>query len=112
MAKVQTEKVTMKELRSAVKVQLENLYQEVGSNKKVTNKDAEFAVKAVGLVLGNALVDGKNAGIHGLGTLELRHRGSRAGRNPQTGASIEIKARKAVAFVPSTALKEAVKENY
>lgn len=110
MAKVQTDKVSMKELRSAVKATLEQLHLEADTKKKITNKDAEFAVKAVAQVLAEALKSGKNAGIHGLGSFELRHRGSRAGRNPQTGEDIEIKARKAVAFVPSTSLKDAVKE--
>lgn len=109
MAKVNTEKVSMKELRSAVKVALEGLHEEANSTKKVTNKDADFAVKAVAQVIFDALKGGKNAGIHGLGTFELRHRSSRMGRNPQTGEGVEITARNAVAFSPSGALKEAVK---
>jgi DNA-binding protein HU-beta len=109
MAKVVTEKISMKELRSAVKEALEKFHVEAESTKKVTNKDAEFAVKAVAQVLFDTLASGKNAGIHGLGTLELRHRGSRLGRNPQTNEQIEISARNAVAFSPSGSLKEAVK---
>lgn len=108
MAKVKTEKVSMKELRQGVKAQLELLNQEAGVAKKVTNKDAEHAVKAVAQVLFDALSNGKNAGIHGLGTLELRERGSRMGRNPQTGDKMEIKARRAVALNPSGLLKDAV----
>ena len=109
MSKVVTEKISMKEFRSAVKVVLEQLNEEAETKKKVTNKDSEFAVKAVAQVLFDTLASGKNAGIHGLGTLELRQRGSRKGRNPQTGEDIVIEARQAVAFNPSGNLKEAVK---
>jgi DNA-binding protein HU-beta len=110
MAKVITEKVTMKELRTQVKAVLEQLNADAETNKKVTNKDAEFAVKAVAQVVADSLANGENVGIHGLGTWELRQRGSRAGRNPQTGEQITIEARKAVAFVPSASVKESVKK--
>lgn len=103
------EKATMKEVRVAVKEVLANLNAEAETGKKVTNKDAEFAVKAVGKVLFDLLASGKNAGIHGLGTLELRHRAERQGRNPQTGEPITIEARTGVGIKPSEALKEAVR---
>ncbi|MCT7694061.1 MAG: HU family DNA-binding protein, partial [Lactobacillus iners] len=45
----------------------------------------------------------------GFGTFEVRERAARKGRNPQTGAEIEIPASKVPAFKPGKALKEAVK---
>lgn len=109
MAKVQTEKVSMKEFRQAIKEELEALHAGVESKKKVTNRDADFTAKAVANVVYGFLVEGKNVGLSGLGTWELRERGSRMGRNPQTGEEIEIEARQAVGFVPSDSLKKAVK---
>lgn len=109
MAKVQTNKLPMKELRKAVKEELEALYQDAEVNKKVTNRDSEFAVKAVANVLIEALVNGNHVGLPNVGTLELRYRGSRMGRNPQTDEKVEIKAHQAVAFVPSGILKNSVK---
>ena len=51
--------------------------------------------------------DGKVT-LVGLGTFAKVHRKARTGRNPQTGATINIKARNAVKFKPGKALKDAV----
>ena len=45
----------------------------------------------------------------GFGNFEVRERAARKGRNPQTGAEIEIPASKVPAFKPGKALKDAVK---
>jgi DNA-binding protein HU-alpha len=44
----------------------------------------------------------------GFGTFVQRHRGARAGKNPQTGAPVTIKASNTVAFKPGKALKDSV----
>jgi len=44
----------------------------------------------------------------GFGTFEVRERAARKGRNPQTGAEIEIAAAKAPAFKAGKDFKEAV----
>jgi DNA-binding protein HU-beta len=46
--------------------------------------------------------------MSGLGTLEVRSRAARTGRNPATGDAIQIKASKKVAFRPAKELKEAL----
>jgi DNA-binding protein HU-beta len=46
--------------------------------------------------------------INGLGTLEVRKREARTGRNPATGEALQIAASKKVAFRPAKELKEAV----
>jgi len=46
--------------------------------------------------------------IVGLGTLQVRNRAARMGRNPATGEQIEIKASKKIAFRSSKELNEAV----
>lgn len=106
MAKANVEKVTVAELKEVVKANLVGLY---GEGEKVTNKDVDFALKAVTQAVVYFLEDGKNVGLNGIGTLELRERSARVGRNPQTGEEIEISARKSVALNPSKTLKEAVK---
>ena len=52
---------------------------------------------------------GDEIALIGFGTFEVRHRAARKGRNPQTGAEIEIPASKVPAFKPGKALKDAVK---
>ena len=44
----------------------------------------------------------------GFGNFEVRERAARKGRNPQTGAEIEIPASKVPAFKPGKALKDLV----
>lgn len=51
---------------------------------------------------------GGKIGLPNFGNFELRSRPARTGRNPQTGAEIEIKASNTVGFKPGKALKEAL----
>ncbi len=58
--------------------------------------------------VGGALKAGDQVSLVGFGTFALRERASRTGRNPQTGATIEIAAAKIPAFKAGKALKDAV----
>ena len=69
---------------------------------------ASAAVDAVLDSITGALVGGDRVQISGFGTFEVRHRAARQGRNPQTGATIQIAASKAPAFKAGKALKDAV----
>lgn len=55
-----------------------------------------------------ALKTGDQVAIAGFGTFSVRDRAARTGRNPQTGATIQIAASRAPAFKPGKALKDAV----
>jgi len=69
------------------------------------------ATRAVDAVFDNialALKREQQANIAGFGSFVVRARAARAGRNPQTGATIEIKAARVPAFKPGKALKDAV----
>jgi DNA-binding protein HU-beta len=55
-----------------------------------------------------ALKEGKTVSLIGFGTFSLKERAARTGRNPQTGAAIEIKASKTPSFKAGKALKDAV----
>ena len=63
---------------------------------------------AVGLIA-DALVRGQKVAISGFGTFEARSRKARIGRNPHTGAPLEIPASRAPAFKPGKPLKEALR---
>ncbi len=67
--------------------------------------DAIFATDGV---IPKALKKGGKVQIAGFGNFEVRKRAARQGRNPQTGATIQIKASKVAAFRPAKALKELV----
>jgi DNA-binding protein HU-beta len=55
-----------------------------------------------------ALKNGENVSLIGFGTFAVKERAARTGRNPQTGATIKIKASKSPSFKAGKALKDAV----
>jgi DNA-binding protein HU-beta len=55
-----------------------------------------------------ALKNGDQVSLVGFGTYSVKHRAARAGRNPQTGAEIQIKAANVPSFKAGKALKDAV----
>ena len=73
-----------------------------------TKKDAQAAVDAVFSSIAQALKNQDAVTIIGFGTFKINKRSARKGRNPQTGAEIEIKAANVPKFVPGKALKDAV----
>ncbi|MGH1358387.1 MAG: HU family DNA-binding protein [Burkholderiaceae bacterium] len=56
----------------------------------------------------NTLKTGDTVTIVGFGTFAVGARAARTGRNPQTGATIKIKAAKVPKFRPGKALKDAL----
>ena len=70
--------------------------------------DANRAVDAVIDCIKGSLAAGKSVGLIGFGTFEVRERSAREGRNPQTGATIKIGAKKVPAFKAGKGLRDAV----
>jgi DNA-binding protein HU-beta len=56
-----------------------------------------------------ALKDGEQVSLVGFGTFSVKERAARTGRNPQTGATIEISASKIPGFKAGKVLRDAVK---
>ena len=74
----------------------------------VSRSTAGEAVDAVFEAVREALVRGEEARIVGFGTFGTRYRPARTGRNPSTGASVEIRASTAPTFRPGKPLRDAV----
>ena len=74
----------------------------------MSKADAGRAVDAVFKRITDALKTGNEAVFVGFGTFKVAQRRARTGRNPQSGAVIEIKAQKTVKFSVGKALKDAV----
>lgn len=62
--------------------------------------DAMFALMAA------ALMRGENVKLTAFGSLQVRSRAERLGRNPRTGTEHRISARQTVVFTPSAQLRE------
>lgn len=74
-----------------------------------TKADAERAVESIIAAVTDYLKKGEEVSIAGLGIFEARTRAGRIGRNPRTGATIQIKAMRVPKFRASKTLKDALK---
>lgn len=74
-----------------------------------TKADAERAVEAMIAAVTDYLKKGEEVSIAGLGIFEAKNRAGRTGRNPRTGATIQIKAMRVPKFRASKTLKDAIK---
>ncbi len=86
-----------------------DLIEYVAKKVNLTNKAAREAVVAVFGGVSDALKKGERVVITGFGTFSVRSRAARKGRNPQTGAAIDIPARKTPGFTAGKALKKVVR---
>lgn len=86
-----------------------DLVNSVAEKSELTKKDAARAVDAVFESIERALSSNDKVQIIGFGNFEVRERAARKGRNPQTGAEIEIAASKVPVFKPGKGLKDAIK---
>lgn len=85
------------------------LIEKVAKKANLTKRAASDAVEAViGLVKDN-LQRGEKTVISGFGTFIVRNRAARRGRNPQTGAPLQIPGKKLPAFVAGKTLKRLIK---
>lgn len=73
-----------------------------------TQREAESAVKAVLATLQDTLAEGKDQAFPGFGAFAVKDRPAKTGRNPTTGAVIQIAAKRVPVFKPGLTLKEAV----
>ena len=80
----------------------------IAAKTGLTKADANRALDATFEVITKALKKGERVPVAGFGTFNVSKRKAREGRNPQTGATVKIPARKAVTFKAGFALKEAV----
>ena len=74
----------------------------------LTKADSGRALDAVLDSVTAALQKGDQVALVGFGTFSVKARAARTGRNPQTGAEIQIAAANVPGFKAGKALKEAV----
>lgn len=69
---------------------------------------AESVLDALGKVVQEELTKGGEITLPGIGKLSVKTKAARTGRNPRTGASINIPEKKVAHFTVAKALKDAV----
>jgi DNA-binding protein HU-beta len=91
-----------------VTVTLRHIAAELAESHDLPKKLAEAVLGDLVTLATAHLQKGDKIRLTGLGILQVRSRPARMGRNPATGASIEIAASKKIAFRPAKELKESV----
>ena len=65
-------------------------------------------VEALLSIMKDTLADGETLKVSGFGSFIVKEKNNRRGRNPQTGETINIDARRVLTFKPSPVLKGAM----
>jgi DNA-binding protein HU-beta len=86
----------------------QELVNHMADSAGITKKDAEAALASFVEGVKGTLKQGNSVTLVGFGTFSTSKRNARQGRNPQTGATIQIKARTVPTFKAGKGLKEAV----
>ncbi|ABK43762.1 histone family protein DNA-binding protein [Magnetococcus marinus MC-1] len=89
-------------------MKMAELKKAVAEKAEMSQSDANQVIKACFEAISDALGNGETVQLPGFGTFSLGERAARTGRNPQTGAEIQIAASKSVKFKAGKALKDSL----
>ena len=85
----------------------EALYRNVGLSKH----ESALMLETVLEQISNALINGKSVKLSSFGTFIPRQKRERIGRNPKTGVSATINARRVISFKASKLMKERIEKS-
>jgi len=86
----------------------QELVSHMAEKSGISKKDAESALAGFVEGIKGSLKGGNSVTLVGFGTFSVSKRAARQGRNPQTGATIQISARNVPVFKAGKGLKETV----
>lgn len=69
-------------------------------------RDVEKIVETIFDEITRALVDGNRVELRGFGAFSVKHRDARTGRNPRTGETVQVEAKRLPFFKAGKALRE------
>ncbi|WP_269471167.1 HU family DNA-binding protein [Thiomicrorhabdus aquaedulcis] len=90
------------------KMNKSELVSAIAEQAGLTKTDAAKALDATVAAITTAMSKGDSVAIIGFGSFKVGERSARTGRNPQTGAEMQIPAAKVPKFTAGKALKDAV----
>jgi integration host factor subunit beta len=85
-----------------------DLIEDVARAVEMSRKDSEVIVETIFESIVKSLRNGDKIEIRGFGSFRTRQRDARVGRNPKTGARVDVPAKKIPYFKPSKDLKDLV----
>lgn len=80
----------------------------LASSGEWNKKEAEQALRALQTALAKSLSETDRLALPGLGVFTVVEKAARKGRNPATGAEIEIPAKKVIRFKPAAELRAVI----
>ena len=75
---------------------------------QITRREAEVVVNNILAAIGDALGRGERVELRGFGSFYTKERDARVGRNPKTGASVQVPAKIVPQFKPGKELRDRV----
>ena len=75
-------------------------------NPHLFHRDVERIISTIFDEISGALADGNRVELRGFGAFSVKHRGSRMGRNPRTGASVHVQEKRIPYFKTGKELRE------
>jgi len=84
------------------------LVEQIAQKADLSRREAESAVDAALKTIEEQLANGGEITLTGFGKFHVAQRGARQGRNPQTGATIQIAAARVPRFSAGSKLKQTV----
>jgi integration host factor subunit beta len=85
-----------------------DLIEEVSTVSRLSKKSSEVVVNTFFASIVASLQRQEKIELRGFGSFKLRHRRARIGRNPKTGARVEVPAKVVPYFKPGKDLRELV----
>jgi len=86
----------------------EDMVKLVAERFEIKTRESKDLVETVINMIKSTLASGEDLKISGFGNFVVNQKKDRKGRNPQTGESITIEARRVITFRPSPVLKNAI----
>ena len=74
----------------------------------LSGRDVELSVKILLEQMSDTLADGRRIEIRGFGSFSLHYRAARRGRNPKTGAKVDLSPKHVPHFKPGKELRDRV----
>ena len=87
-----------------------DIFEKVQEGMGLARKESAEMVEAVFAIMKTTLESGENLKISGFGNFEIKQKKDRRGRNPATGETLTIEARRILTFKPSALLKAAINQ--
>ena len=83
-----------------------DLADRIAAEHGLSKADARKVVDGVFAAVGEAAAKGEEIALNGFGKFKVKDTPAREGRNPSTGATIQIAAAKKLTFAPAKAVKD------